>query len=248
MNDVNKKKGNGDSKKITITLILVLVIMVTTTGGTYAYFALSATNSTTITGTAATVGLTLNVTEAPLGGTSSNSTKTNVMVPQLESALGTAMGNNYKCVDGNGNTVCKVYTITITNNSTSAVRVIGTIKFAGNNNMSNLKWRRASGVTTLGSYKSNTSALGTTNAYDLLDGTTGTSSNTTPSVCTFNTASATQTGCTTEFLAGNGGSKTYYIVVWIQETGSAQTDNGTFTATIDFNGENGTGVTSTIRS
>lgn len=251
MNEVEKSR---DSRKITIALVLILTLMVTTTGGTYAYFALTADNNSVVTGTVAQVGLQLTVTEAALGGTNSGATKTNVMVPQLETALGTAIGNNYKCVDGNGNTVCKVYTISLKNNSTSAVRVIGTVKFGGGISiMPNLKWRRIAGVTSLGSYTANTSSLGGTAAYDLLDGTTGTSSATAPTACTYNTASATQTGCTTEFIAA-GATKTYYIVIWIQETGSAQTDgqtattaNRTFTATVSFVGENGTGVTSTIR-
>ena len=94
----------------------------------------------------------------------------------------------------------------------------------GNGNMANLRWRRISGTTTLGSYKSNgngttnTYNLGTVNAYDLLDGTTGTSSNATPSVCTYNTSQATQSGCTTEFITA-GGTKTYYIVTTSGKTG-----------------------------
>ena len=53
-------------------------------------------------------------------------------------------------------------------------------------------------------------------------------------------------------LAG-GASKSYFIVVWISETGAAQTDSGTFTGTVTFNGysTSGTtvsGITSTIRS
>ena len=258
MNEVkDKKKKNGDSKKITITLILILVLMVTTTGGTYAYLAISGTDSATITGTVATPSFSLNVQQSTLGGTNNSSvTKTNVMVPQLESALGTAISSGWGCVDGNGNTVCKVYTITITNASTAAVRVIGTIRFSNNNTMKNLKWKRIASATTIGNFKANntsgTNSLGTT-AYDLLDGTipnTGTGT-TYPTACTYDYSSGTsgtQSGCTTDTLAGNGGSKTYYIVVWINETGTEQTDSGTFTATIEFVGENGRGITSTITS
>jgi len=43
-----------------------------------------------------------------------------------------------------------------------------------------------------------------------------------------------------------GESMTYYFVVWIDETGDIQTDNGTFRVTIEFNPANEDGLTSTI--
>ena len=56
--------------------------MICTTSATYAYFAISATNNVA-TGTAATAGLTLTVTEAALKTT----TNSGVMVPQKEAYL-----------------------------------------------------------------------------------------------------------------------------------------------------------------
>ena len=237
MNESIDKRSNSDSKKITITLVLILVLMVTTTGGTYAYLALSANNATTVTGTVASAGLTLAVAQQPL----KNTTNTGVMVPQLETYLGTAMNGTNKCVDGNDNVVCKVYKVTITNTSSAAVEVVGTIKFAGNGSMTNLKWRRVSNATTLGSYTSVAVGTNTTNKYDLSAGT----------ACTTNATQGTQSGCTTVSLKKNGvsgNSQDFYFVVWINETGAAQTDSGTFTATVEFLGENGRGVTSTIVS
>ena len=237
MNESNDKRSNGDSKKITITLVLILVLMVTTTGGTYAYLALSANNATTVTGTVASTGLTLAVEQQPL----KNTTNTGVMVPQLETYLGTAMNGTNKCVDGNDNVVCKVYKVTITNTSSSAVRVVGTIQFSGNGSMTNLKWRRTSNATTLGSYSTIAVGTNTSNKYDLSAGT----------ACTTNATQGTQSGCTTVNLKKTGvtgNSQDFYFVVWINETGAAQTDSGTFTATIEFIGANGRGVTSTIVS
>ena len=237
MNESNDKRSNGDSKKITITLVLILVLMVTTTGGTYAYLALSANNATTVTGTVASTGLTLAVEQQPL----KNTTNTGVMVPQLETYLGTAMNGTNKCVDGNDNVVCKVYKVTITNTSSSAVSVVGTIQFSGNGSMTNLKWRRTSNATTLGSYSTIAVGTNTSNKYDLSAGT----------ACTTNATQGTQSGCTTVNLKKTGvtgNSQDFYFVVWINETGAAQTDSGTFTATIEFIGANGRGVTSTIVS
>ena len=44
------------------------------------------------------------------------------------------------------------------------------------------------------------------------------------------------------------GSEEYYVVIWIQETGDAQEDSGTFTGTVSFNAADGSGVTSTFVS
>ena len=238
MNESNDKRSNGDSKKITITLVLILTLMVTTTGGTYAYLAFGDTiNNNTVTGSIASASLQLTVAEqAPNGETS-----TGVMVPQLETYLGTAMNGTNKCVDGNDNVVCKVYKVTITNTSSSAVSVVGTIKFSGNGSMTNLKWRRTSNATTLGSYSTIAVGTNTSNKYDLSAGT----------ACTTNATQGTQSGCTTVNLKKTGvtgNSQDFYFVVWINETGAVQTDSGTFTATIEFIGANGRGVTSTIVS
>ena len=227
MNETNVENNqSNDSKKIITLVVLILTIMVCTTSATYAYFAFSASNSTTMTGTAAVAGLSLSVTQGTLGGANSG-TNTNVMVPQLESALGTAMGSasgkDYKCVDGNGNIVCKVFKITISTESTATVPTTGTIAFkftapSGKTaNFSNLKWKLTDSYTALKSGE--TAKTASTSAV------------------TF--ASPTLTASTKTF--------TYYIVVWINETGSSQGDLGTWTATITFNTSNG-GITSTIRS
>ena len=211
--------------------------MISVTGATYAYFALSATNETTITGTAATTGLSLTVAEAEL-----KATNTGVMVPQLASAIGTAINTTNKCVDGNGNIVCKVYTITVTNNSEATASLNGTIAFVsatdGKELGTNLKWRRlqsttAVSSTTTGSY-AQAGVAASTSPYDLTAGT----------ACTVGVS-----GCTDVSLAP-GASAPFYIVVWINETVNSDQygvdGDRTFTATISFTASNGKGITSTI--
>lgn len=243
-----KKEGIKNSKRLLITSALILLLMISVTGATYAYFAITATNSTTVTGTAATVGLKLDVTEAALGGTNSG-TKTNVMVPQLASALGTAIGNNYKCVDGNGNTVCKVYTITLTNQSDAGVIVNGRIGFGTYNSSNdtfsgytgNVKWRRIASTTALDASTTGAFAAAgqqATNSWHDL---------TSDGACV---PSPTATTCTDVPIAARG-SITYYIAVWIDEIRAEQNstdESQTFVATINFTGADGTGVTSTIIS
>lgn len=234
MTHVQTNDQDSDSKKIFTMLVLIFTLMICTTGATYAYFAISATNNT-MTGTAASASLTLTVTQATL-----KSSNTNVMVPQLESSLGTAMNSTNKCVDGNGNIVCKAYTITITNASTAAVTVKGTIQFSGNGSMPNLKWRKATAATTLGTTDVSVAVgTNTTTAYDIPAGT----------ACSVNSTTKKDVGCTSIPLKKtgvSGNSATYYIVVWINETGSQQTDTGTWRGTIRFEGTDGTGITSTI--
>ena len=216
----NTDSQNKDSKKIFALIVLIATLMITETGATYAWFALTASNSTAIAGNAATAALQLTITKnAP--------TTVKPMVPQTEAGLGTAMNGTNKCQDGNLNTVCHVYTIAVKNNSTAGVKITSTIKFTHSadvisngslttKGMPNLKWRKTTNATTLGS-----------------------NSTTDASIITAQTIEANKSLAT-------GATATYYIVIWINETGAAQSDTGTWSATIDVNSSAGGGLTSTI--
>ena len=219
----NEFKEASDSKKIITLVVLILTVMICTTSATYAYFALTPVTNSAVTGTAASASLSLSVTK-----NFPTKANTGVLVPQKEAALGSAMGSKYGCVDGNTNIVCQVYTITVTNNSSAQVVVNGTITFANSTKMPNLKWRKTTNTTTLGSNATN--AANNTNAQALASNVT-----------------LKKTGV-------SGNTATYYIVVWINaqldSNGNevAQTDTGTYTATVRFTSSNGTGITSTITS
>ena len=143
---------------------------------------------------------------------------TGKMVPQLEAALGTAINNTNKCVDANKNIVCKVYTIVATSASSATMPATASIQFTHTvANTPNLKWKLISAATTVGSV--------------------GTATAATASKATFATPTFTNTNKTF----------TYYMVIWINETNSVQTDSGNWSATISFDTANG-GITSTIRS
>lgn len=213
---------DSDSKKILAMIIMIATLMVCTTSATYAYFAIAPVSNNIVTGTAATAGLTLTVTK------SAPTSTPGPLVPQLSSALATAMNSTNKCVDGRGNTVCLVYTVTVNNTSSAAVVVNGTITFSGSTNMPNLKWYKATNATTLGATLDNTNNIGTAantaNAQVLVSN---------------QSLAASSNAVTTD-------SATYYIVVWIREINGVQDDTGTFRATIEFTSSNGTGITSTI--
>lgn len=142
------EKNNKEKNKILALIILIVTLTVTTTGATYAFFALSATNPGTITGTSATVGGSLTVARI-LPGTVTNSSlvswddSTKVMVPQLSAnttkrtnALKTAIDGG--CVDANNNVACQVYRITFLNQGNAEVRINALLSLTST--MNNLRW------------------------------------------------------------------------------------------------------------
>lgn len=220
--------------KLQVTISLVLFLFFCTTGATYAYFAISATNTNTITGTAATVNLTLAVEKMFPTEASDN---TGVLVPQLStsgsatSPLATALKNG--CVDSNKNVVCQVYKITIQNLGGTATQVVdGSVSFYNNAAMTNdvstampnLKWKLITSVDT------------TTPSNSVLGANTDLAANFNNNVFANDITMVTNA------------SFTYYMIVWINETNADQPiDEGkTFYGKIAFNSSNGTGVTSTF--
>ena len=236
---MNEEKKKNVNNKTFILIVAIATLMLSITGATYAYFALTINNANNITGTTATTSMTIAVEEQAL-----KTPNTSKMVPQLSEAIPAAINSSNKCVDANGNIVCKVYKITITNTSSAGGIVNGTIKFT-DYNTPNLRWRRIKDATsvdtaTTGSYNASGVSVTKDLETDLISG----------SECVPSNASK-RANCTNVSLAASGGTQTYYIVVWLWETGSDQTsvDAGkTFHATVKFEGANGTGVTSTIVS
>ena len=177
------------------------------TGGTYAYYALTASNNS-IAGTAGEADLSLEVVNQ-------HPNNEEYLVPQLEKGLESAISSNYNCVDDNNNTVCQVYSIKITNTGTATVKINGTITFGNIDKMPNLKWRLIQDKNTYGNYSSH---------YASLD----------------------EARFDSNLTLRKGASKTYYMVIWIDEVDKNQPDTGKYNATIDFSSSNGTGVTSTV--
>lgn len=250
--NVQYVKKDNDSKKIFTMLVLIFTLMICTTGATYAFFAISATNNTA-TGTAATVGLDLKVSRVTPTDTKWNQTTgtvtTKVMVPQLDAGLSTAMNSTNSCVDGNGNVVCQVYKIEIENTSTSAVRLRGAVYFTfSSGTFNNLYWRQTTNANTVGSntiFKYSTAA--TTNS---------TAANTANS--TLVADKLLQPATSTSPNGSGGDYAIYYVVVWIREinenqgneAASNKKDQGTWLMNVSFEDKvnPGKGVTSTITS
>ena len=134
-------ENNG--KGIFYGVIGVATLIVAIIGATFAYFTATASNNTTIAGNAASVGLTLSVEKVSHGDKG--------LVPQLETALSAAMKGvdgagtgSDSCIDGNGNTVCQVYKITVGNTGTAEAKLTGTLDLT-KGSITNLKWATVTG-------------------------------------------------------------------------------------------------------
>ena len=213
MRNIYKPKVNSGGvkslklKRVSLIIIGIFCYALLIIGGTYAYYALTASNNS-IAGTAGEADLSLEVVDQ-------HPNNEEYLVPQLEKGLETAISSNYNCVDDNNNTVCQVYSIKITNTGTATVKVNSTITFGNIDKMPNLKWRLIQGKNTYGKYSSHYASLDDAR-FD------------------------------SNLTLRKGASKTYYMVIWIDEVDENQPDTGKYNATIDFSSSNGKGVTSTV--
>ena len=212
--EVSIKKKN---RKRNAIIFSILTLMICVIGGTYAYFALTASNNS-ISGAVGGASLELSVNK--MFPSSEHDEKN--MIPQLYATLDEAISDKHSCIDGNGNVICQVYQATVTNLGSTSSVLKGTITFEGLDanedgvsDIPNLKWMRINDSRTLGSYDSNTATLDEAIFEEN------------------KTFAANQT-------------ETYYFVIWIDETGEIQEDIGDFRAVIEFDSITG-GLTSTVR-
>lgn len=189
---MKEQKNNG--KGIFYGVIGVATLVVAIIGATFAYFTATVSTTENITGNMATVSLSLGVEKMTdyddatvNGGTAGLVPMSNGMIEAAVSKKGhnvTTEGGNATaddkvCVDDNGNVVCQIYKITMTNSSTAAVFVDGYVslknKESGNTGASSVDDTEA--PTTMrwaqvfpkdGAY---TTALTTADGYDLGSGT-----------------------------------------------------------------------------
>lgn len=216
------RKGPG----IFYAVVGVATLVVAIIGATFAYFSASADDKTTITGsTAQAGGVNLEITPVTETGTDmlplnllSDDMKTAPTTgDQFADAIGTTKGDS--CVDSNGNKVCQVYSIKVSNQSTtSTIQVRGTLNLASE--ATNMKWQLLTNATST-ERAAFATVVGTGTPGDITVGgnTGGTGA-----------AAASQT-------LDASGDATYYVLIWLEETGSAQETadaNKTFKGTVNF--------------
>ena len=134
MNNENHNNGRG----IFYGVIGVATLVVAIIGATFAYFTASqSSNAGDITGNAASVSFGLRVVRAETtdqtnGGLipMSNSMVQSAVYGGGKPSVG-AGANNVACVDDNGNSVCQIYKVTVTNTSSAALFLDGYISLTG---------------------------------------------------------------------------------------------------------------------
>ena len=227
----NKRGANTLYLVIGVATLVVAII-----GATFAYFSASAQNNDAITGnTAQAGGVDLEIT--PVTSTGADMLPLNLLGADMKTAPETgdqfadAIGatKGASCVDSNGNNVCQVYSIKVSNKSTtSTIQVRGTLNLASE--ATNMKWQLLTNATST-ERAAFATVVGTGTAGDITVGgnTGGTGA-----------AAASQT------LEASADA-TYYVLVWLEETGSAQEAadaNKTFKGTVNFEAVDAQGNTS----
>ena len=112
---------NGrDRKGIIYIVVAILTLVVAVVGATFAYFMATQTNTTSLTGNAATINFGLKVerdesTDQTNGG----------LIPMSNTMVEQAVKHSKACVDDNGNSVCQIYKITLTNESSASMFLDG---------------------------------------------------------------------------------------------------------------------------
>ena len=228
------RKGPG----VFYAVVGVATLVVAIIGATFAYFSASATNNEAITGNTAEAGG-VELTITPVTTTGTNMLPLNLMdntkatdpatgaADQFADALGATKGAS--CKDSNGNNVCQVYSITVKNKSTtSTVQVRGTLNLASE--ATNMKWQLL---------ETGTSTARADFATVVDKGVTG-------DVTVGGNTGATGKAAASQNLAAEA-SATYYVLVWLEETGAAQETadaSKSFTGTVTFNAVDASGKTS----
>ena len=127
------RKGTG----VFYAVVGVATLVVAIIGATFAYFSASATDNEKVTGTTARgASLSLGITKVSDEATAKN------MIPMLSTDLqkGVTGTASKSCIDANGNTVCQVYKVTVTNGSADiGINVKGTMNLTSNGK--NMKWQ-----------------------------------------------------------------------------------------------------------
>lgn len=199
----------------------VATLVVAIIGATFAYFSASKEVTDVVKGDAATAGLSLTVTKVSTDATGG-------LVPIAESLLDKALDGdtatgNKMCLDKDGNTVCQVYKIVVKNDGTATATFDGTLDLTATT-YTNLKWANVNKDAGLVGDAAVPDSVGT------------------------NLVASSVSQITTGETYAAGATKTYYVMIYINETNASQneTDKGSFTGIVTFNSAGGSGTTATF--
>ena len=263
----NNRKGPG----VFYAVVGVATLVVAIIGATFAFFSASANDSNTIQGSTATAGG-IELTVTPIATTNSSMVPLNLIkdtaegetwASQFTDAMNADKGG--VCKDSNGNNVCQIYKIVVTNNSTTAtIQIRGTLKLTST--ATNMYWKLISGTET--GAGSTEAAYATDNNVAQVNGQNAAGEdlakgeghitvvgNNGGSDTTGKNASSKTLGPDDALDTTPSNTETYYVVVWLEEKGVAQEtgggagftdDNANYTGIVTFNAVDAAGNASGI--
>ena len=123
---MNEKNNNG--RGIFYGVIGVATLIVAIIGATFAFFTATSENNNVITGNAASVSFSLLVNKVTDADNQSG------MIPMTDAMVEKAVtseGDRAVCEDDQGNAVCQIYEITVTNNGTAGMFLDGYVNLTG---------------------------------------------------------------------------------------------------------------------
>ena len=121
--DSNHYNGKG----LFYGVIGVATLIVAIIGATFAYFTATQTNDNTITGNAASINFGLDVERAETTDQTNGG-----LIPMSNTMVEKAVSAETPCKDDNGNSVCQIYKITLTNQSSASMFLDGYVTLTSN--------------------------------------------------------------------------------------------------------------------
>lgn len=203
--------NKSQGKGLVYATVAAAALFVAVVSGTFAYFTASASNNA-VQGTVANVGLTLSVTKVSATGTNGGGSLIPLKVTTTPGATGDLLPTALTQTNQcvDNNGYTVCQVYQITLTPSSSVLLTGTL-VVSSTTATNLKWELLASQTA----RATTPTIVSVNNTGYIAGTS--------------TAGTVLSSATT-----------YYVVVWINETGSAQTDSGSFNGTVTFTGNGDT--------
>lgn len=156
---IENNNNKGVSKQLAFAISGVALLIIAVAGSAYAYFTASATSDGGISGTTLNVKL-----DKPIV-TLVSTKATGGLIPIYDGTvtghttnqLTTAVSNTNKCIDKNGYTVCKVYSVSIHNSGSTATTVNFSVSLTSTG--TNVTWAKMNSATEFASLKGSDNVL-----------------------------------------------------------------------------------------
>lgn len=234
-------ENNNNGKGIFYGVIGIATLIVAIIGATFAYFTATAQSDNAAINVTSYTGFNVSLSMEKLAPTAA----VNKLIPLDDTLLPNALdGNNGKglCIDNNNDQVCSIYKMTLANTG-GAAEIVGYLEATENTyTTTNLKYQI---YTTTAEGDTNHEKVFTSLGAAVNAPVKGADVSTLPK---FTLASGTDDDTVLSIGEGSAGSPvyaTYYLVIWLDDTGLPQNDDigKTFLGRVTFNAVNGSAGT-----